>query len=160
MVAQGSSTLPILVVFPTISSPKRKVCIMAKFDIRKALVNAGRTGDAPQVFRVKDGKKTIGSFKLHGRKAMQATTYSQLKSCVKEEDEISGSIAGEKIVEGKVESASRKEFWYADQLTEILDAHVGVKEEPVKEEVKDGVKPDPIQQRANGQKPAIAPAKP
>ena len=109
---------------------------MAKFDLRAALVKAGMSGDAPQKFQLKDGKKTVGTIKLHGAQAKLASTLAQVKKCVKAEGEISGTVAGEKIVDGKLHSSSRSEFWDAEDMIEILDAHCGAQAEEGKEEVK------------------------
>lgn len=111
---------------------------MAKFDLRSALVKAGKSGDAPQKFQLKDGKKTVGTFKLHGTQAKLAGSLAQVKKCVKAEDEIAGTIAGEKIVDGKLHSSSRSEFWDAEAFVEILDAHCKVEGEDKEKEAAPG----------------------
>lgn len=138
---------------------------MAKYDLRRALVIGGKSGDGPQLISLKDGKRTVGSIKLHGRKAMLADTYSKLKVCVKEEDEIEGSIAGVTIVEGKLVSKSRKESWDSETMVEILDHYVKSEEELEVERQAHLEEAKKAQEEAknkdrNGQKPAVAPAKP
>lgn len=121
---------------------------MAKFDLRSRLVDSGKSGDAPQPIMLKEGKRTIATIKLYGRKAMKAKSAEQVVGCIKEEDEIEGTVAGVVLVEGKAVTGSRKDFWDAEDMAEIFSEHVGlieeVKPEPKKEE-------KPGANRTNGQ---------
>lgn len=119
---------------------------MSRFNFSDFLLKNGQAGNDSRKFKVKDGKKTVSTFELHGQKALLAKTGAECVKLAKAQEFVEYTVNGQTIAEGKLASQSVKDWMEGKEFAGGLEKHLKSDETEPKTETA----PEPVN-RLNGQ---------